>query len=170
MEERNGESNLPRNCTKQTKRNIYFDAHLLEMKRIIVDAENKINDFKTAEKVHTSLNNIYEEYKRIRDSFQDTKYKFASCELFNDLLKEKEELNMLMIYAQLCLADVWTQAHRIKKFSSAPLAHSADIAIIFEPIYLKNVEENILTLAAMTEDIMIKCVHLFKAIVNIGED
>ncbi|GFY42176.1 hypothetical protein TNIN_499381 [Trichonephila inaurata madagascariensis] len=152
-----------------SENNTFLDVHLLEMDRIITEAEKRINLFRSTEEVHLSLNNLFEEY-RIQCSFQDTKYKLATWEQFKDLVKEKEDLDTLMRTAQLCLADVWTQANSIKNFSSIPLVNHTEIASIFEPIYLRSVEGDILRLAEMTKAIMLKCALLLKSFVNIGEE
>ncbi|GFU03615.1 hypothetical protein NPIL_78311 [Nephila pilipes] len=143
--------------------------HFLEMRRLIDDGEKKINIFKATEEIHKSLSFAFEECKRIKDSFQDTEHKLFRNELFDDLLIKKEELDMMMGTTQSCLTDVWIQINDLKNFLSVPMMYYADISIIFETMYFRKVEKNILTLASMTHIIEDKCFFIIKIITNIDK-
>ncbi|GFT95491.1 hypothetical protein NPIL_208581, partial [Nephila pilipes] len=102
METSNMELDFLLNDAEMSESNFLQNAqYLLVIRQVIKDAEMKLRVFEFIDEIFVELNNVYEEYGRIRDPFLD----YELILVTRELIAQKEELNTLMHIAQSCVAE-----------------------------------------------------------------
>ncbi|GFS85029.1 hypothetical protein NPIL_661141 [Nephila pilipes] len=122
--------------------------------RITNDADRETIIFKYAEKVHLTLNNTLETYRRFQEIRLDMGYMLNPRESFENLLAQKAELSAFLTTAQPLLTDVSFQISKLIKY---PLSERTDTYISFEKRCLRTLEHNLRELATMSDHVSFLC-------------